>query len=50
MGDVETPVPALTSLTYTSTATRLMSVAQLVELIEQVRSKNERLDVTGLLL
>ena len=40
----------LVSVTYTSTATRLLSVAQLVELIEQIRSKNERLGVTGLLL
>jgi hypothetical protein len=38
------------SLTYTSTASRLMSVAELVELIEQIRGKNERLGVTGLLL
>ena len=42
--------PGLVSLTYTSTATRLLSVAQLVELVEQVRSKNEQLGVTGLLL
>ena len=40
----------LLSLTYTSAATRLMSVAELVELIEQIRPKNERLGVTGLLL
>jgi Sensors of blue-light using FAD len=40
----------LTSLTYTSAATRLLSVAELVELIEQIRVKNERLGVTGLLL
>ena len=38
------------TLTYTSSATRLMSVHQLVELIEQIRPKNERLGVTGLLL
>lgn len=38
------------SLTYTSAATRLLSVGQLVELIEQIRPKNERLGVTGLLL
>ena len=38
------------TLTYTSSATRLMSVGQLVELIEQIRPKNERLGVTGLLL
>ncbi|GAA1436499.1 BLUF domain-containing protein [Mycobacterium cookii] len=37
-------------LTYTSAATRLLSVGQLVELIEQIRPKNERLGVTGLLL
>lgn len=42
--------PDLVSLTYTSAATRLLSVAQLVELIEQIRTKNERLGVTGLLL
>ena len=41
---------ALLSLTYTSAATQLMSVAELVELIEQIRPKNERLGVTGLLL
>ena len=38
------------SLTYTRAATRLLSVGQLVELIEQIRPKNERLGVTGLLL
>ena len=38
------------TLTYTSSATRLMSVTQLVELIEQIRPKNERLGLTGLLL
>ena len=42
--------PQLLTLTYTSAATRLMSVAQLVELIEQIRPKNERLGLTGLLL
>ena len=41
---------ALISLTYTSVATRLLSVTELVELIEQIRAKNERLGVTGLLL
>lgn len=40
----------LLTLTYTSSATRLLSVAQLVDLIEQIRPKNERLGVTGLLL
>jgi hypothetical protein len=38
------------TLTYTSSATDLMSVSQLVELIEQIRPKNERLGLTGLLL
>lgn len=38
------------TVTYASSATRLMSVGQLVELIEQIRPKNERLGVTGLLL
>ncbi|GAA1912218.1 BLUF domain-containing protein [Nocardioides hwasunensis] len=38
------------TLTYTSSATHLMSVGQLVELIEQIRPKNARLGVTGLLL
>ncbi|GAA5105523.1 hypothetical protein GCM10023339_01490 [Alloalcanivorax gelatiniphagus] len=38
------------TLTYTSSATHLMSVGQLVEMIEQIRPKNERLGVTGLLL
>ena len=41
---------SLVSLTYTSAATRLLSVSELVELIEQIRTKNERLGVTGLLL
>ena len=41
---------SLVSLTYTSAATRLLSVNELVELIEQIRAKNERLGVTGLLL
>ena len=40
----------LVSLTYTSAVTHLLSVAELVELIEQIRPKNERLGVTGLLL
>ena len=48
--DIRTDTADLVSLTYTSTATRLMSVAQLVELIEQIRPKNERLGLTGLLL
>ena len=42
--------PQILRLTYTSSATDLMSVTQLVELIEQIRPKNERLGVTGLLL
>ena len=37
-------------LTYTSTVTRMLSVIQLVDLIEEIRPKNERLGVTGLLL
>lgn len=41
--------PVLT-LTYVSATTRLLSVLELVELIEQIRAKNERLGVTGLLL
>jgi hypothetical protein len=41
---------SLVSLTYTSAATRLLSVTELVELIEQIRPKNERLGITGLLL
>ena len=45
-----TDAGTLVSLTYTSAATRLMSVVELVELIEQIRPKNERLGVTGLLL
>lgn len=47
---MDADAPDLVSLTYTSTATRLMSVAELVELIEQIRSKNGRRGVTGLLL
>ena len=42
--------PRILKLTYTSRITDLLSVTQLVELIEQVRAKNERLGVTGLLL
>ncbi len=42
--------PSLLSLTYTSSATHLLSVTQLVELIDQIRPKNDRLGVTGLLL
>ena len=42
--------PRILTLTYTSSTTDLMSVTQLVELIEQIRVKNERLGVTGLLL
>ena len=38
------------TMTYVSSATRLLSVQQLVELIDQIRPKNERLGVTGLLL
>ncbi|NYE36394.1 putative sulfurtransferase [Nocardioides cavernae] len=44
------PDGRVVSITYTSSATRLMSVGQLVELIEQIRPKNERLGITGLLL
>lgn len=40
----------LISLTYTSAARRLMSVSEIVEMVEQIRPKNERLGVTGLLL
>ena len=47
---MHTDDPQLLTLTYISAATRLMSVAQLVELIEQIRPKNERLGLTGLLL
>ena len=42
--------PRILTLTYTSSVTDLMSVTQLVELIEQIRPKNERLGLTGLLL
>jgi len=42
--------PRILTLTYTSSATDLMSVTQLVELIEEIRPKNERLGLTGLLL
>ena len=38
------------SLTYTSATTRLVSVSEIVEMVEQIRPKNERLGVTGLLL
>ena len=38
------------SLTYTSSATRLLSIEQLVELVEEIRPKNARLGITGLLL
>ena len=42
--------PRILTLTYTSSVTDLLSVTQLVELIEQIRPKNERLGLTGLLL
>ena len=42
--------PRILTLTYTSSTTDLMSVTQLVELIEEIRPKNERLGLTGLLL
>ena len=45
-----TDATPLVSLTYTSAAARLLSVVELVELIEQIRPKNERLGITGLLL
>lgn len=41
---------AVLTLTYTSTATTLLTIDELVELIEQIRPKNEQLGVTGLLL
>lgn len=41
---------AVLTLTYTSTATELLTVEELVELIEEIRPKNEQLGVTGLLL
>ena len=41
---------AVLTLTYSSSATDLFSVEELVELIEQIRPKNEQLGVTGLLL
>lgn len=41
---------AVLTLTYTSAATDLFTVDELVELIEQIRPKNESLGVTGLLL
>lgn len=41
---------AVLTLTYTSSATDLFTVDELVELIEQIRPKNESLGVTGLLL
>ena len=41
---------AVLTLTYSSTATDLFSVEELVELIEEIRPKNEQLGVTGLLL
>jgi hypothetical protein len=42
--------PRILTLTYTSSVTDLLSVTQLVELIEQIRPKNESLGLTGLLL
>ena len=41
---------SLLSLTYVSSATRLLSVEELVDLVEEIRPRNERLDITGLLL
>ena len=37
-------------LTYTSAVARLLSVSELVDLIEEIRPNNQRLGVTGLLL
>lgn len=48
--DVSAPDGHVLRLTYTSTLTHLLSVRQLVDLIEQIRPKNEHLGVTGLLL
>lgn len=48
--DLSSDDSRILTLTYTSSATTLMSVTQLVELIEQIRPKNERLGLTGLLL
>jgi hypothetical protein len=48
--ELSAPDGRVLTVTYVSTATRLLSVQQLVELIEQIRPKNERLGVTGLLL
>ncbi|MCW2739349.1 hypothetical protein [Nocardioides sp.] len=48
--DTSAPDGHVLTMTYVSSATRLLSVQQLVELIEQIRPKNERLGVTGLQL
>lgn len=42
--------PGAIALTYVSCATSLMSVAELVELLEQIRPKNDEHGVTGMLL
>jgi hypothetical protein len=38
------------SLTYVSSATELLSVPQLVEMLEEIRPKNDHLALTGMLL
>ena len=38
------------SLTYVSSATVLLTVPQLVEMLEEIRPRNHRLELTGMLL
>jgi hypothetical protein len=38
------------SLSYVSSATELMTVPQLVEMLEEIRPRNHRLELTGMLL
>ncbi|WP_374454026.1 BLUF domain-containing protein [Nocardioides sp.] len=44
------PGPPVLTLTYASSARELFTIDELVELVEQIRPKNHRLGVSGLLL
>ncbi|MDR7253101.1 hypothetical protein J2X46_002086 [Nocardioides sp. BE266] len=44
------PASSVLTLTYVSSARELFTIDQLVDLVEQIRPKNHRLGVSGLLL
>ena len=48
--EVSRTSPALSSLTYVSTATTLMSVPELVAMLEEIRPRNRDRGLTGMLL